>query len=117
MDTTDSLIAYQFTATSACIEFLTQEFGSQLEKLTAVDKLDLLGILAFWQSSDTQALRSGSAPVTLAKFLGLNDDLLLANDSGDLDRALEILSFDCSERDALTLIVSISNQLRQGLYS
>jgi len=53
MATKESQISYQSEAGSKCLDNLVARFGDRLEKLTAIDKLDLLAILSFWQSADT----------------------------------------------------------------
>ena len=115
MASKESQISYQLSVSSDCLDQLIARFGDRLGKLTAVDKLDLLGILAFWQSADTERMESDSEPISLAEYLDLNSDLQLAT-SVQLDEALELLA-DCSEGDALTLMVAIPCQLRDGCYS
>ena len=115
MTTKESLISYQLSVSSDCLDSLIAAFGDRLGKLTAVDKLDLLGILAFWQSADTRHQESEMPAITLGEYLGLNHELQIAT-SHELDEALELLA-DCSEGDAMTLMVSIPCQLRDGCYS
>ena len=113
----ESQITYQAHSVSECLDQLIQRFGDSLGKLTAVDKLDLLGILAFWQSCDTQRQEADMEPISLAQYLDLNSDLRLAT-SVELDEALRLLWLaDCSEGDAMTLMVAIPQQLRDGCYS
>ena len=117
----------------------------QTRKTNAVDKLDLLGILAFWQSADTQHMEANLPTISLQEYLGLNSELqtaiavatllrtflavcfacclrcLCPNLCGDgytsheLDEAQTLLA-DCSEGDAMTLMVAIPQQLRDGCY-
>jgi len=115
MATKESQITYQLSVRSECLDNLIARFGDRLGKLTAVDKLDLLGILAFWQSADTQHQEAEMEPISLGEYLGLNHDLQIAT-SVDLDEALTLLA-DCSEGDAMTLMVAIPSQLRDGCYS
>jgi hypothetical protein len=115
MASKESQISYQAHVASECLDRLIAAFGDRLGKLTAVDKLDLLGILAFWQSADTQHLESEMDAISLGQYLDLNRELQIAT-SRDLDEALTLLA-DCSEGDAMTLMVSIPCQLRDGCYS
>ena len=115
MASKESQISYQLSVSSDCLDSLIATFGDKLGKLTAVDKLDLLGILAFWQSADTQHMEAEMEPISLGEYLDLNRELQIAT-SRDLDEALTLLA-DCSEGDAMTLMVSIPCQLRDGCYS
>ena len=115
MATKESQITYQAPVASECLDRVIARFGDRLGKLTAVDKLDLLGILAFWQSADTQHQEAEMEPIRLGEYLDLNRDLQLAT-SHNLDEALTLLA-DCSEGDAMTLMVAIPQQLRDGCYS
>jgi len=115
MPTKESQISYQAHVASDCLDRVIARFGDRLGKLTAVDKLDLLGILAFWQSADTEHLEANLPTISLAKYLGLNDELQIST-SRDLDEALEILA-NCSEGDAIALMVAVPSQLRDGCYS
>jgi len=111
----ESQISYQAHTSSECLDHVIDRFGDRLGKLTAVDKLDLLGILAFWQSADTEHQAANLPAISLAEYLGLNHELQIAT-SRDLDEALELLA-NCSEGDAMTLMVAIPQQLRDGCYS
>ena len=115
MATKESQITYQAYTSSERLDRLIAAFGDRLEKLTAVDKLDLLGILAFWQSADTEHQESEMPAITLGEYLGLNYELQVAT-SHDLDEALNLLA-ECSEGDAMTLMVSIPCQLRDGVFA
>ena len=115
MPTKESQISYQAHTSSECLDRLIARFGDRLEKLTAIDKLDLLGILAFWQSADTQRMETEMEPISLEEYLGLNQELQVAT-SQNLDDVLTLLA-DCSEGDAMTLMVAIPQQLRDGCYS
>jgi len=115
MATKESLITYQAHSASDSLDRLIAKFGDRLEKLTAVDKLDLLGILSFWQSADTEHQSASLPAIRLDEYLGLNHELQIAT-SRDLDEALELLA-DCSESDAMTLLVTIPCQLRDGVYA
>ena len=115
MATKESQITYQAYTSSERLDRLIAAFGDRLEKLTAVDKLDLLGILAFWQSADTEHQASEMPAITLGEYLGLNHELQIAT-SRDLDEALNLLA-ECSEGDAMTLMVSIPCQLRDGVFA
>ena len=114
MATKESQISYQLSVSSDCLDGLIAKFGDRLGKLTAVDKLDLLGILSFWQSADTEHLEANLPTISLEEYLGLNDELQIST-SRELDEALELLA-DCSDDDAMTLMVAIANQLRDGVF-
>jgi len=115
MATKESQISYQAHTSSECLDRVIARFGDRLTKLTAVDKLDLLGILAFWQSADTSRMESAMEPISLEEYLGLNQELQTAT-SQNLDDVLTLLA-DCSEGDAMTLMVAIPQQLRDGCFS
>ena len=111
----ESQITYQASIYTVCLDRVVARFGDNLGRLTAIDKLDLLGILAFWQSADTQRLESEMKPISLGDYLGRNTELQTAT-SQKLDDVLTLLA-DCSEGDAMTLMVAIPQQLRDGCYS
>ena len=108
-------IRYQASIYTVCLDKVVARFGDNLGRLTAIDKLDLLGILAFWQSADTQRLEAEMKPISLGDYLGRNTELQTAT-SESLDDVLILLA-DCSEGDAMTLLVAIPQQLRDGCYS
>ena len=111
----ESQISYQASIYTVCLDQVVARFGDRLGKLTAIDKLDLLAILAFWQSADTQRLEAEMKPISLGDYLGRNTELQTAT-SQKLDDVLTLLA-DCSEGDAMTLMVAIPCQLRDGCYS
>ena len=115
MATKESQISYQAHSASECLDLVIARFGDRLTRLTAIDKLDLLAILAFWQSADTQRLEAEMKPISLGEYLGLNSELQTAT-SESLDDVLTLLA-DCSEGDAMALMVAIPQQLRDGCYS
>ena len=115
MPTQQSLITYQAYSSSPCLNNLIGQFGDYLEALTAVDKLDLIGILAFWQSADTEHQQSEQPSIRLDEYLGIHHELQVAT-SRELDEALKILT-DCSDGDAMTLLVTLPCQLRDGVFA
>ena len=115
MSSKEAQITYQLSVSSECLDRVITRFGDKLGKLTAVDKLDLLGILALWQSADTERLEANLPTISLEEYLGLNEELQIST-SRELDEALELLA-DCSDDDAMTLMVAIPQQLRDGCYS
>jgi len=115
MTTKESRISYQAHTGSECLNQVVARFGDNLESLTAIDKLDLLAILAFWQGTDTKRMEAEMEPIRLGDYLDWNVGLQSAT-SQNLDKALELLA-DCSEGDAMTLMVAIPQQLRDGCYS
>ena len=117
MSVKESQISYHAHALSDCLDNLVKRFGDRLEKLAAIDKLDLLAILSFWQSADTQRMHEDSEPISLGEYLDLNPRLQVRASAG-LDEALKLLWLaDCSEGEALTLMVAIPCQLRDGVYA
>jgi hypothetical protein len=115
MPTKESLITYQAHSVTPCFDRLVEKFGDRLESLTAIDKLDLIAIFGFWQSCDTEYSQSELPPIGLTEYLGLNHELQVGT-SRQLDEALEILD-GCSDADALTLLVSLPCQLRDGVFA
>ena len=115
MATKESQITYQASQFTPCLQRLVDQFGDCLEKLTAIDKLDLIAVFGFWQSADTERSQNEMPAIGLTEYLGLNHELQVGT-SRQLDEALEILD-DCSEGDALTLLVSLVHQLRDGAYA
>ena len=117
MSVKESQISYHAHALSECLDNLVKRFGDRLEKLTAIDKLDLLAILSLWQSADTSRLEANIEPISLGEYLDISPGLQIAT-SAELDEALRFLWLaNCSEGDALTLMVAIPCQLRDGVYS
>jgi len=117
MTTRESKISYQSPSSSRCLDNLIERFGDNLERLTAIDKLALLAILAFWQGTDTKRLEFEMEPISLGEYLDWNVGLQSAT-SAELNEALRLLRLaDCSEGDAMTLMVAIPQQLRYGCYS
>jgi hypothetical protein len=118
MPTKQSQITYQSSASSKYLDRLIARFGDCLEELTAIDKLDLIAILGFWQSAKMARSEAGMPPISLSKFLAermaVSQNLQSAT-TLDVDEALEILG-DCSDDDALTLLVSLPCQLRDGVW-
>ena len=109
MFTQESQITFQAATFTICLDQLVARFGDRLEELTTIDKLDLLAILAFWQSTDTGNLECDSARISLKEYLDLEPGLQDAT-SADLDDVLTLLA-DCSEGDSFTLMKTIVNQL------
>jgi hypothetical protein len=114
MPTKESLITYQANSVTPCLSRLVARFGDRLESLTAIDKLDLIAILALWQSVDTLAQNSDEPSVSLPLFResSLNDRHYSRNVNDFLD-----LIHSCSDGDAMTLLVTLPCQLRDGVFS
>jgi hypothetical protein len=115
MTTKQSQISYQSYSSSPCLDRLIARFGDCLEKLTAIDKLDLIAILALWQSADSDCVKDENPPILLNEYLAADQDLQSAT-SYELDEALEILG-NCSDADCLALLVTLSCQLRDGVFA
>ena len=109
MFTQESQITFQAATFTICLDQLVARFGDRLEKLTTIDKLDLLAILAFWQSTDTRNLEVDSQQISLKEYLDLEPGLQDST-SADLDNVLTLLA-DCSEGDSMTLMKTIVSQL------
>lgn len=114
MPTKESQISYQSYSASPCLDRLIVRFGDHLERLTAIDKLELIAILASWQSVDTVAQNNDEPSVSLLSFreLSINDRDYSRNVNDFLD-----LIHSCSDADALTLLVSLPCQLRDEVYA
>ena len=102
-------ISHQAITFTSCLDKLVARFGDTLNNFTIVEKLDLLAILAFWQSSNACNLEFDSNSISLKEYLNL-EPALQDSTSEDVDESLKILS-DCSESDALTLMKVIVNQV------
>ena len=61
MATKESLITYQAHSASECLDRLIARFGDRLGKLTAVDKLDLLGVPVAFGPKTTLRLNSNQS--------------------------------------------------------
>ena len=109
MTTQENQISHQAITFTSCLDKLVARFGDTLNNFTIVEKLDLLAILAFWQSSNACNLEFDSEPNSLGKYLNLEPALQDAT-SQDVDEALQILA-GCSENDSLTLMKVIINQV------
>ena len=115
MATKESQISYQAHSASECLDRVIARFGDSLENLSAIDKLDLLAILSLWQSADTVEQALGGVGMGLGEYLGLNSELQ-HDTSRNLDDVLTLLA-NCSDGDAMTLMVTLPQQLRDGCYS
>ena len=109
MTNTQCQISHQAITFTSCLDKLVARFGDTLNNFTIVEKLDLLAILAFWQSSNACNLEFDSNSISLKEYLNLEPGLQDCT-SQDVDQALQILA-DCSENDSLTLMKVIINQV------
>ena len=109
MTTQENQISHQATTFTIPLDRLVARFGDTLNNFTNVEKLDLLAILAFWQSSNACRLEFDTEQNTLGEYLNLCH-WLQDSTSQDVDEALHILA-DCSQNDSLTLMRVIINQL------
>jgi len=109
MLTQESQITHAAITYTIALDQIVARFGDTLNSLTVVEKLDLLAILAFWQSSNACNLECDSKPISLKDYLNL-EPALQDSTSEDVDEALQILG-DCSENDSLTLMKVIVNQV------
>jgi hypothetical protein len=95
---------------------LMNQFGEYFERLSAIEKFELIAILAWWQSHDTEVQNSGGDPVSLEEYLDFADLPLQSHFDMRLPTALEILG-ECSEREALSLLVVLASQLKEGVFA
>jgi len=102
-----SQITHQAVTYTIALDQIVARFGDTLNSLTVVEKLDLLAILAFWQSSNA----CNSELISLGDYLNLCPGLQDCT-SQDVDEALQILA-DCSEGDSMTLMIVLVNQLNE----
>ena len=100
---------------TAVLNGLCQAFGSYLERLTAVEKFDLIALLALWQSHDTEIQAEGNDPITLEDYLDVADGLFQGY-SQNVDCALKIL-LNATEGDAIALLQSMSSQLSSRVFA
>ena len=105
----ESQITHAAITYTIALDLIVARFGDTLNSLTVVEKLDLLAILAFWQSSKAYNSEFDSKPNSLREYLNLCN-WLQDSTSQDVDEALHILG-DCSESDSLTLMKVIVNQV------
>ena len=105
MTTQESQITHAAITYTIPLDRLVARFGDTLNNFTNVEKLDLLAILAFWQSSNA----CNSELISLGDYLNLCPGLQNCT-SQDVDEALQILA-DCSENDSMTLMIVLVNQL------
>lgn len=115
MATRDSLLSY-YTGNFARFDQLQNRFGDYLERLSAIDKLDLIVMIAAWQSYDTLVRGNGGDPIGLWEYLDDAQLPLQPNPESDLPLALPMLR-GCTEGEALTLLQCLASQLREGCYS
>ncbi|GAQ00163.1 hypothetical protein [Leptolyngbya sp. NIES-2104] len=94
---------------------LCHAFGDYLERLSAIEKFDLIALLALWQSHDTEVQAEGNDPITLEQYLDVADGLFQGY-SESVDHALQIL-INATEGDAIALLQSMSSQLSSGVFA
>lgn len=111
MPTRDSLLTYYLDTPR--FHQLCDRFGDYLNTMSAIDKFDLIGTLAYWQAFDTQVQSNGDATVPLEHYLQLTD-LPIQQDSPALE-ALQLLD-GCSDGEAIALITALINQIHEGVY-
>ena len=106
-------ISYQASQMTPPLKQITEDYGDYLELLSACEKLHLLSVLAFWQGVDTelQETTEENENYTLAEaIVDYAADL-----PGDVLAALKCLE-GLTDQACLDLMVSIANQLREGVY-
>ena len=113
------LISYQASRMTAPIKRLIDDYGDNLELLSAAEKLHLLAVLAMWQGRDTEL----SEDPEDQDSLGFSDCYELAEGvedypcefSGDVLAALKCLE-GIEVDQILDLMVAIACQVRDGVY-
>ena len=111
MYTEASQITFSAITYSICLEKLVSRFGDRLEKMSHADKLDLLSVLASWQSVNALNAERDFGSISLGDYLEHFDWLHDAISSA-VDEALIILTkADCNANDAMALMVTIPQQL------
>ena len=119
MPTKQSQISFQTSTATSPIKRLIDDYGDNLELLSAAEKLHLLAVLAMWQGRDTELTEDPEDQDSL----GFSDCYELAEGvedypfefSGDVLAALKCLE-SVEVGSVLDLMVAISNQLRDGVY-
>ena len=107
------LISYQASTMTPPLQQVTEDYGDNLELLSASEKLHLLSVLSFWQGLDTelQETTEDSETYTLAEAI----EDYAAGLPGDALTALKSLE-GLTDQACLDLMVAIANQLRDGVF-
>jgi len=119
MATKQSQISFQTSTATSPIKRLIDDYGDNLELLSAAEKLHLLAVLALWQGRDTEL----SEDPEDQDSLGIAESYELAEAvedypcefSGDVLAALKCLE-GIEVDQVLDLIVAIACQVRDGVY-
>lgn len=98
------------------LQRLTDRYGDLLESFTAAEKFDLISILARWQALDTSEQESGGKPVSLREWMVEKLDFRYSSNSV-IECCALIDRSDPTDQDILSLIIAISHQLSEGVYS
>lgn len=106
---------HYYSKDTAVLNELCEAFGSYLERLSAVEKFDLIALLALWQRHDTESQTEGNDSISLQHYLDVADGLFQSY-SENVDCALRIL-LNATEGDALALLQSMSSQLSSGVFA
>lgn len=100
---------------SQILDNLCDQFGEQLEGLTAVEKWQLLATIAMWQAEDTDLQYRYNRSVSFSGWLGYNLRNLDISENGKVATALQLLK-DSGDEEALALARSLPSQLANGVY-
>jgi len=119
MTTKQSQISDQTSTATSPIKRLIDDYGDNLELLSAAEKLHLLAVLAMWQGRDTEL----SEDPEDQDSLGIVETYELAESiedypcefSGDVLAALKCLE-GIEVDQILDLMVAIACQVRDGVY-
>ena len=105
-------IFYQSSTVTPPLKQIAEEFGDNLELLSAIGKLHLLSVLAFWQAVDTE-LQETTEDETYTLPEAIED--YAADLPEDALAALKSLE-GLTDQACLDLIVAIANQIRDGVF-
>ena len=106
-------ISYQSSTVTPPLKQITEDYGDNLELLSASEKLHLLSVLAFWQGLDTELQETTQVSETYTLAEAIED--YAADLPGDALAALKSLE-GLTDQACLDLMVAIANQLRDGVF-
>ena len=105
-------IFYQSSTVTPPLQQIAEDYGDNLERLSAIGKLHLLAVLTFWQAVDTE-FEQTTADETYSLAEAIED--YAADLPEDALAALKSLE-GLTDQACLDLMVAIANQLRDGVF-
>ena len=105
-------IFYNASMESDTERTIAADWGECLEEVTAIDKLHLLSILAYWQGLDTQQQMANGAEFTLTEAF---DEYPIRVSEGVHDILRELDSDDATA--TIDIMAAIANQIKHGVYA